>query len=299
MSAEIKSILKENRPTLTDSSVRTYASTLFNLFKKMTESTEFDKSFFVDNYKDVLAFLEDKEPKTRKTVLSSLVVFTDGNKKVQDAYRKQMLEDQEKTDAVNKQQKKSDKQEENWMSYDEILKCYNDLEKTAKPLFGKDKFTMNDLQKIQDYVILSLYVLQAPRRLKDYVDFKIKNIDKEKDNYFDKKSKKLIFNSYKTAKYYKTQEVDVNPKLITIFNKWFQINPTEWLLFDNNQKQLTSPQLTRRLNSICGRKVSVNMIRHAYISDRVLKDVPALTRLEQTAEEMGHSVKEQMLYKKR
>ena len=298
MTAEIKTIIKENRPTLTDSSVRTYASTLFNLHKRIYGSA-FSKGNFLNDYEEVLDFLKDKEPKTRKTVLSALVVFSDGHKKAQDAYPKQMVDDQEKTDVINKKQMKDEKQEANWMSYDEILRCYSDLEKTAKPLFSKEKFTMNDLQKIQDYIILSLYTLQAPRRLKDYVDFKIKNIDKEKDNYFDKKTKKLVFNSYKTAKFYKKQEVEANPKLMTLLNKWFQINPTEWLLFDNNQKQLTSPQLTRRLNSICGRKVSVNMIRHAYISDRVLKDVPALSKLEQTAEEMGHSVQEQMLYKKK
>jgi hypothetical protein len=52
------------------------------------------------------------------------------------------------------------------------------------------------------------------------------------------------------------------------------------------------------LNTIFDKKISASMLRHIYISDEVLKDVPKIEELQKIAAEMGHSVGEQMLYKK-
>ena len=51
----------------------------------------------------------------------------------------------------------------------------------------KDK-TIQDFQEIQSFILLSLLggIFIPPRRAKDMVDFKIKDIDKTKDNYIDK-----------------------------------------------------------------------------------------------------------------
>jgi hypothetical protein len=68
-------------------------------------------------------------------------------------------------------------------------------------------------------------VFIPPRRSLDYCEFKIKNIDREKDNYLDKN--KLIFNRYKTAKTYGQQSVDIPVQLRNILTKWSKLNPNE------------------------------------------------------------------------
>jgi hypothetical protein len=61
-----------------------------------------------------------------------------------------------------------------------------------------------------------------PRRSKDIVDWKIKNINKEKDNYLEKN--KIYYKSYKTAKTYGQQIVEIPTALKSILNKWLKLN---------------------------------------------------------------------------
>ena len=76
--SDIKSLLqdklKENRSSLSPSSIRTYVSILSNLYKKMDGEGNVD--FFKMKYNDILKHLEDKNNQTRKTTLSSLFILT-------------------------------------------------------------------------------------------------------------------------------------------------------------------------------------------------------------------------------
>ena len=127
-----------------------------------------------------------------------------------------------------------------------------------------------------------------PRRSKDYVDFKIKNIDKTKDNYLEKN--KLVFNSYKTAKTYGQQVVDIPVQLKNILTKWIKINPTDYLLFDSNMNKLSSVKLNQRLNKIFGeKKVGVNQLRHTYLTDKYLHTIAQKDEIKETMGEMGSS----------
>ena len=125
---------------------------------------------------------------------------------------------------------------------------------------------------------------------------KIKNIDKEKDNYIDKGF--FVFNSYKTAKYYGSQRIAISNKLKVLLRKWIKLNPTDHLLFDTHFNALTPVQLTQRLNKIFGKKASINILRHSYLSEKY-KDIPALKELEETAKNLGHSLSESLQYVKR
>jgi hypothetical protein len=125
----------------------------------------------------------------------------------------------------------------------------------------------------------------APRRSLDYVEFKIKpaTIDKTKDNYLDKN--KMVFNTYKTAKTYGQQIVEVPTALKSILTKWIKRNPTEYLLFDTNGNKLSSVKLNQRLNKIFGGKnIAVNALRHSYLTDKY-KDVSVATK--QLAKDMN------------
>ena len=128
----------------------------------------------------------------------------------------------------------------------------------------------------------------SPRRSKDYVDFKIRNIDKDKDNYLDKG--KFVFNSYKTAKTYGTQTVDIPTQLRNIINKWIKVNPTDYLLFDANGGKLSAVKLNQRINKIFdGRKVSVNQLRHTFLTDKFGDTIQKKKEVAETMEDMGSS----------
>lgn len=279
----IKTYIKEKRPSLSDSSLTTYASILRSLYKKLYGDGEIDFSKF-DKADDILEYLKDLTPNKRKTILSALVIITDNKK-----YRDQMLSDVRDYNHEISKQEKSDSQEENWVTQQEIENIYNELKKNANIIYKKQNKTSSDLQVLQNFIILALFKLISPRRSKDYVDFKIKNIDKDKDNYMDKG--KFIFNSYKTAKTYGKQEVAIPKELATIINKWIKVNPTDYLLFDVNMNPLTAVKLNQRFNRIFGgMKVSVNLMRHSYLTEKFGDSIQKEKQMEKTMTDMGSSL---------
>lgn len=295
---KLKQQIRENRPKISDSSIRTYSSILSNLYKRISGKDSLDglKEYFVDKAKDVLDSLKDTPANKRKTILAALVVLTENNEKAADRYRKQMLDDKGKYDDEQKDQKMTDSQRENWVSQDEVKKLYDQMDKENRPLLSREKLNDREFQQLQNFLILGLYHLQAPRRLKDYTEMKLRNIDEEKDNFV--KANNLVFNIYKTAKTHGKETIPMNPKLKFIINKWKVLNPNEYMLVGLTGKKLSSSQLQQRLNQILGKRASVNILRHSFLSEKY-KDLPALRELEKRAEEMGHTVEQALLYVKK
>ena len=72
---ELAEKIKENRPKLGVSSLKTYVSILFNIHKAMAgEDNKLE--WFSDNVKDILEFLKSKNNQSLKTCLSALFVLT-------------------------------------------------------------------------------------------------------------------------------------------------------------------------------------------------------------------------------
>lgn len=278
----IKEYIKQKRPTLSDSSITTYASILRSLYKKLYNDEEIDFDKF-DNSDHVLDYLKDLPPNKRKTILSALVVITNNKK-----YREQMVDDVRDYNKEISKQEMTDSQRENWVSQTDVSSLFNDLKKSASLIYKKQSLSNGDLQILQNFIIIALFHLIPPRRSKDYVDFKIKNIDKEKDNYMDKG--KFIFNSYKTSKTYGRQEVPISRELTTIINKWSKVNPTDYLLFDVNMNPLTSVKLNQRFNRIFdGKKIAVNSLRHSYLTEKFGDTIKQKKNISDTMESMGSS----------
>lgn len=294
----IRSTIKENRPKIADSSLKTYTSIISNLYKKVAGNDDLDKAFnfFKKSSKQVMKYLEGMDPGKRKTILAALVVLCEKDEDVTNIYRLQMISDKKVYDEDQKDQRMTDKQKENWVSQDELKSLYERMDKENRPLLGREALKNNELQQLQNFVILSLYYLQPPRRLKDYTEMKLRDIDEKVDNFV--KKDKLIFNQYKTAKTHGLEEVALNPKLKFILNKWKALNPSDYLLVGVGGKKLTSSQLQQRLNGILGKKASVNILRHSFLSEKY-KDLPAVRELEERAEAMGHTLEQALLYVKR
>lgn len=293
---KIIDILKKNRPELSMGSLRTYSSIIKNLGMQ-TNIDVSDPENVCKNHKKILEHLKDVSPKIRKTRLSALVVFCDKDKKYEDevnALRSLMLKDDKEAEEDMKEQKMSDKQKDAMIPYEQVMDMYNKLEREVSPLMKMDKLDKNQFNRVQLYVLLSSLLLIPPRRSLDYTEFKIRNVDKDKDNYMAllKRKPLFVFNQYKTSKKYKQQQVEIPKKLKSIIDKWTSLNPHEYLLMNTRQtSKITPTQLTNMLYQFFGKPISTSMLRHIYLSN-VYKDVPALKEMEQRASDMGHSLEE-------
>ena len=287
METEIIDTLKEKRPNLHAKSVKTYVSLLKNIMKNMNyENVEdLDK-----NPTKVIEFLKEKYDNLNgiKTRLSSLFVITNNK-----AYHTDMMTNIEKYNTETNKQEKNEKQKENWMTAEQIENIYDNMESNVKPLWKKKDLSIKELMKIQDFVILSLFTLIPPRRSLDYVEFKINNIDTNKDNYI--KGNSLVFNTYKTSTQKGQQTIKIPKELKSLLTKYIKLisDKSDYLLFNNKIEQLSIPNFTLRLNKIFGKKVSVNMLRHIYLSE---KHADNLKDMKQDFESMGSSLKQSAVY---
>jgi len=290
MTEQIKDLIIHNKPNISKSSISTYLSILKNLYINVFKDDKFDVSNF-DNADKILHSLKDLEPNKRKTILAALVVITDNKK-----YRDQMMKDIEEYKSNESNQMKNEKQTESWVDTSEIDEIFKHMEQVVKHLYKKKDLSMIDLQEIQNYIILCVLSGKfiPPRRSKDYVDFKIKGIDQEKDNYINKKS--MVFNSYKTAKTYQRQEIPIPSELLKILTKWIKVNPTEYLFFDSNGNKLTNVKLTQRLNKIFGKKASVNQMRHTYLSNKYQDTIKLNKEMADDMKAMGSSRNQEQIY---
>ena len=297
----LKEVLLHNRPKLSAGSLSTYQSILKNLlYKEHTKETPIDTKWF-ENQKEVLKHLENTPSRKRKTILSALVVVTDSNEH-NHLYKSLVESDGKVTHLENIKQTKSETQKENWITQEDIKELFDKMYKGVKPLFKKktfEEFTTGEYQQFQNLIILAVLggLWISPRRSQDYTELKIKgDIDKTTDNYKTKNS--FVFNTYKTARFYGKQEVEIPKDLGNLLNKFIKINPYHYLFNDSNGNKLNSVKLSQRLNSIFGGKhISVNILRHSFLSDKY-KNVPALSDMLKTAQDMGHSVLEGLEYVK-
>jgi len=291
----LKQYLQKEKSAISDSSVYTYSSILKSLFRKLNGKNFEDVkeliSYFNKEPLSIISKLKDVRPNRRKTIFAALLLLCMNNPKVYNLYKNQMIIDSRQSHMELKEQNKTPKQKENWMSLNDINKKFEELYNTNYKLMNRKVLTKEQLHNIQDMVIMALYTLVPPRRLLDYSHFKIKNINKDVDNYMDKN--KFYFNKYKTYSKYGLQEVSIPPKLKLIIDKWCKINPSDYIIMNERHPNtpLSQSGLSSRLNRIFGKNISVNQLRHIYITEKVLKGMDKLSKIDKETEEMGTSTK--------
>jgi integrase len=286
--ATIQDIIKTKRPSLSTNSINTYSSILKNLYKKIFSNEDtFTAELFDKQYDKVLRFLEDIPANKRKTALSALVVICPDIKH----YRDLMMTDIQTYNTEISKQEKTPTQQANWVETNEISSLWEKMKKDVDLLYKKLIWNENDRQSIQNFVLLTVCsgLFFPVRRSKDWCDFKIRNIDMQKDNYLEKSN--LVFNSYKTAKTYGKQTVTIPTKCKNILHKWIKMNPNvNYLFTDTNFQPLTAVKINQRLNKLFGgKKISVNALRHSFLTTKYANTMKEMKDMENTMKEMGSS----------
>jgi hypothetical protein len=295
---DIVDILLKNRPELSVSSVETYRNIFKRIVRTYFDPSEFTEKYAIDHVDHVIEKIGEASPSLQRSFLSIMVHFSSDNEKAQKKYRDAMFDISKKKQEQDDKNKKRETRED-WTSIEEIDEILKHLVIRANYLYKKDEMTGNDLQKIQEYVILSIlsgkYI--PVRRLMDFTNMKVAgDIDKEKDNYMDKNV--FVFNKYKTAGKYGRQEVKIPSTLKRIIKKWLEVNPTDYLLFNEKLAPLSETRLNQILHKIFGgRKISVNTLRSVYIDSIYPDDLPNTETLKKIAHDMGHSVNMALNYR--
>ena len=303
---KIKETLLKNRPKLSNGSLTTYLSILKNLYYRHNDKNkEINLEWFNTPQKEILKYLEDFEPKKRKTILSALIVYLNGEDNKCNLYRERMMKDLEVSKAIDIEQKKTEKQKDNWINYDEIKILYDKMYKTIKPfLTGKKNILEGeDKQRLQNFILFGLTsgVLGIlPRRSLDWTEMVLKD-PTEKDNYMTKNQ--FIFNRFKTDKFSKDEYriVDIPKETLRILNAYKKTIPLEqkYMFVDKNGNKLNPVKLNQRLNKVFEPKnVSVSMLRHIFLTEKY-KNLPKLEEFLKTSNGMDHSLEKSLEYIKK
>jgi integrase len=267
----------------------------------LNNNNPFDNLAFLKQKMAIKQKLQDiKNDNTRKSYVASIVAILNRQKgKVWEdlnKYYKAIFLKERSIFAEKKPSEKSETQEKNWLTWDEVMAVFNKLKEKADEVEKKPRLSNADRKTMEHYMILALYVLQPPRR-NDWYYMVLGKGDDESRNYVDMKGGKYYFNNFKTAKSGK-EVIDIPEEIMPTLKSYIsKMNLTEgdYLLFPDDENRGNSNRMTKSLNSIMGKKVGASMLRHIYLSHKygkVMKDQ------EQDAEFMAHSVAMQKDYVK-
>ena len=309
MLQDLPALILSNRPNLSQSSVNTYNSTLKNLYFAVYPEDKVNQHFDITkfyNYDDFIKHFSHIPINKRKSTLSALLALCSTPEQAE-PYRKLLHEDIKVYNDEQLQQTKSTNEMKNWISQAQIKEVFDNY-KVASMKMLKSNEQINEsnylsklfeIQYIQNFIILCLTsgVFIPPRRSVDWSSmvFRGDNVNENENIYTNqKKNSKFIFNVYKTVKSFHHQEFEVPVELNNILQLWVKFISGfyhgNYLLFDINENKLSPVKLNQRLNAVFGKKISINILRHSYISEKYLnKPMPALSDLIEVSNAMAHS----------
>ena len=303
---------------------KTYERYINELAKLVTEEHYKENSFLKDK-EAVQEIIETYGGSKRRVCLSVILVILSPDKKMapisgvfpeeaSELYKhyhelhKQLTLDYNKE---KEEQKKTDKQAENWVDWLDIVKLQrNFMNKIRREKYSK-KETLTKAQKkvLQNYLIVSLYTLIKPRRL-DYAEMKIlshkdyKALDIEKKkagNYLVIKSKIKKFFAFGSGAQKNENggdsdvfELSVPAKLNRVLQLYLKHHSEGYLLFNARRSgEISKDGLSKTLQKIMGeafegKRFSASMLRTIYLT-HLHKDTPSIKKQQQLAKEMGHS----------
>ncbi len=246
---------------------------------------------FLKDYETVFAdILTNENPHTRMNLLTTCCKVLNGLEDYEDAYnfyKTQLFELKGK----HKFLPRTEKQIENWLTKEQVMTVFDGLKNDTKHLWKQKEWDANELLLFQSFVVLSLFVLQHPRRASDYNLMKIGKGGMD-SNWFMKKEKKFVFNVFKTAKTAGTQEIDVCEDLMKTLKKYLQHHPNKkqkefLLIYEGDASAI--------LRHLFGKRVGTSLMRNIMLSNEYSEKVKQAKELydeiEDVSIKMGTSLK--------
>lgn len=292
--------LKEKN--LSDNSVKLYLRNL----RLLNNDKSFKNLKFLNKPEEIMTKLKNKKLSDNTirnyiiTIVSALQTNGEASKKVYNKYLEILKKMNSDYSKKQKENKKTDTQEQNWITWDDIIKKHDELKKIVET-YNKKELTEDEYNILLSYMVLSLYFYIPPRRNADYsLMFIVKKGEPENKNYnyLVLNEKKFIFNRYKTMKTNGQQIIEFDNKLNEVINKYLKYHPliqnskkydnVRFLVTYNGSALDKVNSITRILNKVFNKKkVGSSMLRHIYLTSKY-GDV--LKEQKKDAQEMGHTV---------
>jgi hypothetical protein len=196
-------------------------------------------------------------------------------------------------DIINKKRKEiydlnelNDKEKNNFLEWTEIENVY-------KKLYSERGKNFTSFKRC---VVIALYVLHPPRRIRDYnrlvVKENLEDLDDDK-NYYVMNPPYFIFNNFKTKK--RCEKIfDVPDELVELLNGYVK----KYDLVDKELIGVTEEDMSSKIKNIfiktTGKGANANILRHSYISylEKTGKIKNTKERKE-LASRMGHDIRTQ------
>jgi hypothetical protein len=297
----LKEVIKKSRPSIKDSTIKSYEANL-NKLKKMFDSDNYN---FLKDVDKVMEKIGDKHFTTIRNYLNAIIILLLALNH-DDKYEELLKEYQSKRDDLNQQYedenatgKISDKQKENFIPYEDLVKMINEMGKDLKG-FKKRELSAKDKMLLQIYIIYQIHIrlpmrndLSGMEAINKRTYNKLSEEDKKAKNYLviEKGKMFMVLNKFKTQSKYEELRFDVPKDLERLLRSYLKINGMGVLFKSSTGKALTRNQLSQLLikfsKKYIGKSISTTMLRKIVLSHK-------FGDLKKEQEEMskitGHSV---------
>lgn len=195
-------------------------------------------------------------------------------------------------DTAREENKKTEKQEANWLTWSQIV-TLRDLWKTQEAKSHRNH---------QCYLALCAYTFLPPQRLNWCNVFIVPEGETppETGNYMT--STEVTFRDYKTAKNYGTLTLPLPKVFQEVVAASLEKYPRRYLFGHRNHNTPFTPaalsHLLMEAFAPTGRQAAANLIRHSYASF-IHADKPSVAEETAEAKKMGHSATQSRLYAKK
>jgi|TARA_Y100000296_G_C5177222_1_gene260802 hypothetical protein len=275
---KIKEYIEFNNKNIKCNSCNAYTTSIFKILERYKKEYKMDDVDLICllHYERIIKILP-KKLSTKKNYLTAILVAIrhyEGDI-MKEIYKKYL----DYTHNVKIDYDKFKKEKKTLVSWNDLNAVRENLEQIIKDrkIRNSKELTNRNKRILQQYVIISLYLLQAPRR-SEYADVKIINENK----YFKMSSEKrkknnwLVVKSRNTKYFVFTKKAEIvvhlSSSLNSIINLWLKHNSGEWLLYDYRNNKMSSNNIVKALQRIfkpLGKNVSVNMIRHIFKTEHI------------------------------
>lgn len=291
---EKKLLDKFNEKNLSDKTIMSY----MKMLRILNDNAPVKSLVFLNNKEKVLSAMQKYQANTQRNFYIAICSSTKSMDKMK--IHKMYYEDLNNSNKSIKEEEekglKTEKQEKNWIEWDEVLAIREELKNKVSSIKSK-KLTETQYSELLKYVVLSLYTWIAPRRNTDFTEmYIVKKVPNTERNYYETDTQKFHFNKFKTAKTDGPVTVDVPVELQQVLKQYMKYYPKKELedkplLISYKGTILNNTNsITRILNSVFKKNISSTMLRHSYLSSKYgnLKE-----EMEKDAHAMSHSVSTQ------
>ena len=245
--------------------------------------------------------MADVSLNTRKAfyiaIVATLMTLKKGFTKPLEVYRAKQLEYNTAQSQIYDEQTLSPAEKEKFLPWADIIAIREKM--SGDTDFG----TIN--KAFQDFIIVCLYTYLPPARL-DYGALRIVDTLPEKlsgNYYVNSESPEIVLTNYKTAKRYGVHHIKITDTLQFILEKYISLLPkrTVYLLENANDEAMSEGTLSKNISRIfkkyADKNISVNILRHSYVTN-YMAGQKSKKEMDEFAAGMMHSTAMDVLYRK-